>query len=196
MFLRHEYRDVGEQMRMRFDQIELLPQGRQVGCRAFTLAVETVGERDGVGHAAAFCSASRARQHHAQHGSRELRRDETRRVGWPDAGELSVSARPSVIAGLAKEVEAVNQYGGADPADTRQAAAVDRRATLNATTMSPAVATLFGEPLGESCAHMRRTPLDSGSSNMALASTSASTTADDLRRDEGDGLFRPSLAAP
>jgi hypothetical protein len=57
-------------------------------------------------HAAAFCSASRRKQHRAHHGSRELRRDESRRVGWPMPAKLSVSERPSVIAGFAKEVEA------------------------------------------------------------------------------------------
>src|SRR5204862_6777622 len=59
VFLRHEYRYIGEKMRMRFDQIELLPQGRQVASHAVTFAAEAVGEPDGDSHDAAFCSFSR-----------------------------------------------------------------------------------------------------------------------------------------
>ena len=109
VLLRHEYRDIGEKMQMRFDQIELLPQGRQVGSHAFALAVEAVGECDGVSHAAAFCSASRRNSIAPTTAPASCAAMNPGASAGRMPAKLSVRERPSVIAGFAKEVEAVNQ---------------------------------------------------------------------------------------
>ena len=120
VLFRHEHRDIGEKMRMRFDHrsfdarrakpgIEPLLQRGQVGAHAFAFAVETVGEPDGVSHAAAFCSASRRNSIAPTTAPASCAAMNPGASAGRMPAKLSVSERPSVIAGFAKEVEAVNQ---------------------------------------------------------------------------------------
>ena len=110
VLLRHEYRDMArtdaDAIRAR---VELLPQGRQVGSRAIAFAVETVGERDGVSHAAALCSASRRNSIAPVTAPASCAAMNPGASAGRMPAKLSVSERPSVIAGFANEVEAVNQ---------------------------------------------------------------------------------------
>ena len=131
---RQEHRHVREKVRMRFDQrssdsrvaepgIESPLQRGHIGAHALAFAIESVGALDGVGHAATLRSAKNRSSMTpttaptscaAMNPGASAGRMPAKRVG---------ERAPEVIAGFAKEVEAVNQYAAPIQAETRHAAA-------------------------------------------------------------------------
>ena len=67
--------------------VEPLLQRRDIGAHAFAFAIEPRGSCDGVGHAGTRRSAKQPQEQRAENAAGQLRHDESRRIGGPDAGE-------------------------------------------------------------------------------------------------------------
>ena len=118
---------------------EPLPQRRNIRARACALAVEFVGETDGVVHAVTLRSAKNFNSNAPTEAPAICATMKPGASAGRIPANVSERVRPRVIAGFANEVEAVNQYAAPIHADTRHAAAVTPGA-LNAMKTRPAVA--------------------------------------------------------